>query len=118
MAYTLIPEGFTLKQVSKAEKGAVDEYFGRERRGTYFEGLLSNPNTPLVLAASATPLILAFILNSLKEEGISITEEIWENVVDRAFSWAVPEQEVTGRGPIDILKKKEEAAKLFREYGK
>ena len=40
MAYTLIPEGFTLKKVTKAEKDAVDEYFGRERRGTYLEELL------------------------------------------------------------------------------
>ena len=30
MAYALIPADFTLKKVSKAEKDAVDEYFGRE----------------------------------------------------------------------------------------
>jgi hypothetical protein len=57
MAYALIPADFTLKKVSKAEKDAVDEYFGRERRGTYFEGLLSNPATPPAIILIITGII-------------------------------------------------------------
>jgi len=76
MAYTLIPEGFTLKKVTKAEKDAVDEYFGRERRGTYLEELLGNPNTPLVFGAGALavslPLLISLLLQML-EDALNIT---------------------------------------------
>ena len=82
MAYTLIPEGFTLKKVSRAEKDAVDEYFGRERRGGYFEELLGNPNAPLVLGAVIlVPTLIAVLLAVLKEEGVTITDEIGQKLV-------------------------------------
>jgi hypothetical protein len=82
MAYALIPDGFILKKVSKAEKDAVDEYFGRERRGTYFEELLGNPNTPLVVGAVVLiPSLIAILLAVLKEEGVSITDEIGQKLV-------------------------------------
>jgi len=119
MAYTLIPEGFTLKKVTKAEKDAVDEYFGRERRGTYLEGLLSNTSTPTVLAAASLPLILAFILNTLKDEGVSITDDILEKILS-FLGFLFPEEEVrTGPGGIKVFPtKKEEMAKFFKEYTK
>ena len=82
MAYTLIPEGFTLKKVTKAEKDAVDEYFGRERRGTYLEELLGNPNTPLVAAGVILiPSLIAVLLAVLKDEVVSITDEIVQKLV-------------------------------------
>jgi len=82
MAYTLIPEGFTLKQVSKAEKDAVDEYFGRERRGTYLEELFGNPNAPLVVGAIVlVPTLIAVLLAVLKDEGVSITDEVGQKLV-------------------------------------
>jgi hypothetical protein len=43
MAYVLLPDGFTLKKVSKPEQNAVDEYFGRERRSDYLDKLIQNP---------------------------------------------------------------------------
>jgi hypothetical protein len=114
MAYTLIPEGFTLKKVSKAEKDAVDEYFGRERRGTYLEGLLSNTSTPTVLAAASLPLIIGFILSTLKEEGVSLTQQTFDKFLDLAF----PEQEIgTGPGGIKVFTTKiEEAQKFWLEF--
>ena len=70
MAYALIPEGYTIKQVSKAQKDAIDEHFGRERKGTYIEGLVSNPNTPLVAAGLgivvATPLLIDLLLKRIE----------------------------------------------------
>ena len=70
MAYALIPEGYTIKQVSKAQKDAIDEHFGRERKGTYIEGLVSNPNTPLVAASLgivvATPLLIDLLLKRIE----------------------------------------------------
>ena len=82
MAYTLIPEGFTLKKVSKSEKDAVDEYFGRERRGTYLEELFGNPNAPLVVGAVVlVPSLIAILLAVLKEEGVSITDDVGQKLV-------------------------------------
>ena len=123
MAYTLIPQGFTLKKVTRAEKDAVDEYFGRERRGTYLEGLLSNTSTPTVLAAASLPLIIGFILNTLKEEGVNITDEILDKILALLLGGIdiiVPETEVgTGPGGIKVFPTKiEEAQKFFKEYTK
>ena len=82
MAYVLIPEGFELKKVSTAEQKAVDEYFGRERRGGYVEELLGNPNTPLVVGAVIlVPTLIAILLAVLKDEGIEITDEIGQKLV-------------------------------------
>lgn len=76
MAYVLIPDGFTLKKVTKAEKDAVDEYFGRERKGSYIEGFLSNENTPLLIGASALALSLPVLIPALlqaQEDALNIT---------------------------------------------
>ena len=121
MAYTLIPEGFTLKKVTRAEKDAVDEYFGRERRGTYLEGLLSNTSTPTVLAAASLPLIIGFILNTLKEEGVNITDEILDKILALLLGGIdiiVPETEVgTGPGGIKVFPTKiEEMQKFWLEF--
>jgi hypothetical protein len=82
MAYTLIPEGFTLKKVTKAEKDAVDEYFARERRGTYLEEFLGNPNAPIVVGAVLLiPALIAFFLAYLKDEGVSIPDDLGKKIV-------------------------------------
>ena len=76
MAYVLIPEGFDLKKVTKAEKDAVDEYFGRERKGSYIEGFLSNENTPLLIGAGALALSLPLLIELLlqtQEDALNIT---------------------------------------------
>jgi len=81
MAYTLIPEGFTLMQVNKAEKDAVDEYFGRERRGTYFEGLLSNPALPSAIALIITATIAKQLAEDFKIPEFQIKESITKAVI-------------------------------------
>jgi len=72
LAYVLIPDGFTLKKVTKAQQVAVDEYFGRERKGSYIEGFLSNTNTPLVVGG----LVTAFF-------GVKLAEDIIEDLENR-----------------------------------
>ena len=72
LAYVLIPDGFTLKKVTKAQQVAVDEYFGRERKGSYIEGFLSNANTPLVVGG----LVTAFF-------GVKLAEDIIEDLENR-----------------------------------
>jgi hypothetical protein len=65
MAYVLIPEGFTLKKVTKAEQRAVDEHFGRERRGDYFENFLGNPNAPIVVGGLITTYLAANVAGDI-----------------------------------------------------
>ena len=83
MPFALIPDGFALKKVTKPEQDAVDEYFGRERRGSYLNTLLNNPATPPVVLAPvilfATGKLTEFILNYLKSEGVKITDDVVSN---------------------------------------
>ena len=81
MAYSLIPEGFTLKKVTKAEKDAVDEYFGRERRGTYFEGLLSNPALPSAIALITTGIIAKQLSEDFQIPELQVKESITKAVI-------------------------------------
>ena len=81
MAYTLIPEGFTLKKVSKAEKDAVDEYFGRERRGTYLEELLGNPALPSAIALITTGIIAKQLAEDFKIPEFQVKESITKAVI-------------------------------------
>ena len=82
MAYTLIPEGFELKKVTKQQKDAVDEYFGRERRGTYFEALLGNEKVPLLVAGGvvlvSAPTILKIIFDALAKQKPELDIDIAE----------------------------------------
>ena len=72
MAYVLIPEGFSLQKVTKAEQTAVEEYFGRERKGSYLEGFVSNPNAPLVIGG----LVAGFF-------GVKLAEDIIKDIESR-----------------------------------
>jgi len=84
MAYVLIPDGFVLKKVTKAQKDAVDEHFGRERRGNYIENFLGNSNTPIVLGGFiATYLALKEgekLVDGLIEEGFNLSHELQEGI--------------------------------------
>ena len=50
MPYALIPDGYTLKKVTKLQKEAVNA----KRRHDGVEALLNNPNTPLVIGGLVT----------------------------------------------------------------
>ena len=76
MPYALIPEGFTLKKVTKAQEDAVKDY----RRHTDFKTFLDNETTPLLMGATGlyllTPALLALFLKLLKDEvNIELTPE-------------------------------------------
>jgi len=72
MAYVLIPEGFELKKVTKLQQAAVDEYFGRKRRGTYISELLANPTAPPIIAGiiglASLPTLLKLIFDALSKQ--------------------------------------------------
>ena len=68
MAYAIIPDGYTLQKVNKAEKAAVDAYFRHEDTKT----LLGNINTPLVVGG----LITAFF-------GVKLADDIITDIESR-----------------------------------
>jgi len=74
MPYALIPEGFTLKKVTKAQEDAVKDY----RRHDDVKTFLGNETTPILVGGAAiaalTPAILALFLKLLDEQNIPIND--------------------------------------------
>jgi len=72
MAYTLIPDGFTLKKVTKAQEQAVSAH----RRHDNVQAFLENENAPLLIGAGALavslPLLIALFLEA-QEEALNVT---------------------------------------------
>ena len=81
MAFVLIPDGFTLKKVTKPQQDAVDEYFGRERRKSYLNNLIDNPATITLVVSAITGVVIAPIIKDLFEEGLTYaSDEIAEKL--------------------------------------
>ena len=78
MPFALIPDGFKLQKVTKAQERAVDA----KRRHDDMIALLNNPQT----VSSAVTLVLAYLtaqagktaLQELKDLGVDITEDVEE----------------------------------------
>ena len=74
MPYALIPDGYSLKKVTKLQKQAVND----KRRHANGVALLNNENTPLVVGGvgllAATPLLLDLIITLLEEQNVSISD--------------------------------------------
>ena len=74
MPYALIPDGYSLKKVTKLQKQAVNE----KRRHDDVVAILNNENTPLLVGATALiayfPLLIALILQLLEEDGVTVPE--------------------------------------------
>jgi hypothetical protein len=94
MAYALIPDGYTLKKVTKLEKQALDE----KRTHDDAVALLNNPNTPLVVGAGVAGFFLVNfadeIVKKVKETGVAITEDVEEaitNVVEEQKKKLIPD---------------------------
>jgi hypothetical protein len=75
MPYVLIPDGYSLKKVTKLQEKAVNT----KRRHDNSVALLSNPNTPIIAAGTAlviaTPLLIDLLLKrieDLKLPGVSL----------------------------------------------
>jgi len=72
MAYVLLPDGFTLKKVSKPEQNAVDDYFGRERRSDYLDKLIQNPQIITIGLGIITGIL---VKQALEDVDISIPDK-------------------------------------------
>ena len=106
MACVLIPDGFTLKKVTKPEQDAVDEYFGRERRKSYLNNLIDNPTTVTLAVSALTGVFVAPLIKDLFEEGITFTsDEIAEklNPVTIINTWREKRAEKSGQAAIEEM---------------
>tara|TARA_R100000655_G_scaffold80965_1_gene120354 strand:+ start:708 stop:1145 length:438 start_codon:yes stop_codon:yes gene_type:complete len=115
MPFALIPDGFTLKKVTKAQEQAVKD----KRRHDDIIALLNNPAAstaiiaPIIAIATgaAGAAILEFILNLLKDEGVAVSNKIKDRArkgVENATSAtgavkeAVTTGQITGGGPVAV----------------
>ena len=72
MAYALIPDGFTLKKVTKAQEQAVSAHRRHENVKTFIE----NENAPLLIGAGALAISLPLLINlflQAQEDILNIT---------------------------------------------
>jgi len=58
MAFALVPDGFKLQKVTKAQKAAVDQYYSTEATKAFLEGDASS-ETVKAVAIVVTPIVLA-----------------------------------------------------------
>ena len=71
----LVPDGFTLKKVSKGEEDAIKDL----RRHEDFKTFLGNETTPILIGGAAlvalTPIVFSFFLKLLEEQNITVTDQ-------------------------------------------
>jgi len=82
MAYALIPDGYTLKSVTKLQKQAISE----KRRHDDVIAILNNSQTPLVAAGIITAFLAGRaadnIIQDLENAGETISEKTKEVIKD------------------------------------
>ena len=91
MPYALIPDGYSLKRVTKLQKQAINE----KRRHDDVVAILENSQTPLVVAGIVTAFLAGraadSLIDDLKEKGESLTTKGEQTIRD---SLAVAEKEL------------------------
>ena len=74
MPYALIPEGFTLKKVTKTQEQAVKDH----RRHEDVKTFLGNETTPVLIGwiaiATLTPALVTIFLGLLREQGVNVDD--------------------------------------------
>jgi hypothetical protein len=70
MVFAVVPDNVTIEEITAAQKRALDEYLGVERRESYFSKFLANENVPVVLGG----FVAAFLGVRLAEDIIADLE--------------------------------------------
>ena len=78
MAYALVPDGFSIKKVTKAQKEAVSQYYNAESTKAFFEGPASGDLVKAV-AVVVTPIVLTV----LAKHGFDITAEFAQELTGK-----------------------------------
>ena len=91
MPFALIPDGFSLKKVTKLQERAINS----KRRHDNVMAILENSQTPLVVAGIVTAFLAGraadSLIDDLKEKGENVTEKTEQVIRD---SLAVAEKEL------------------------
>ena len=95
MPYALIPDGYSLEKVTKAQEQALKD----KRRHDDVVALLSNDGTPALLGGTAllalTPFIIDTFKSALEVENIILSDEQKTNL-KKAFEIGLISNPVTG----------------------
>ena len=101
MPFALIPEGFKLQKVTKAQQQAIDKFNSNQNIEAFFEGPASSELVKAV-AIVVTPIVLAAlakrgyefaedeakdILSTIFEGGKSIGEDLLSSTVDSVLAF-------------------------------
>ena len=81
MPFALIPDGYKLQKVSKAQKEAVDKFYGTDNVKAFFDGPASGELVKAV-AIVVTPIVLA----ALAKRGFEFTKEEIGELVESTVS--------------------------------
>ena len=73
MPFALIPDGYKLQKVSKAQKEAVDKFYGTDNVKAFFDGPASGELVKAV-AIVVTPIVLAALAKQIDLPDFNITE--------------------------------------------
>ena len=103
MPYALIPDGYSLKKVTKLQKQAVNE----KRRHDNVVAFLNNETTPVLIGATGliaiAPILIELFITAAGESGVTLSDEQKEKI-KKAWLLGIP-----GIGPVilgqDIFKK-------------
>ena len=102
MPFALIPDGFSLKKVTKLQEKAVKD----KRRHDDVVAFLSNPNTPTLIGGAGflalSGILIDLLFGSLEQEGIPLTEQ-QKTTIKKGFDLTLLTNPVTG--PVIIGKK-------------
>ena len=94
MPYALIPDGYSLKQVTKLQKQAVNE----KRRHDNVVAFLSNETTPVLIGATGliaiAPILSELFFTAAGESGVTVSDEQKEKI-KKAWLLGIP-----GIGPV------------------
>jgi len=78
MPYALIPDGYSLKKVTKLQKQAVND----KRRHDNIMAILNNENTPLVIAGFASALLIPVFSEEIATKLGAPVEDVKEAVTE------------------------------------
>ena len=74
MPYALIPDGYSLKKVTKLQKQAVND----KRRHDNVMAFINNPNTPTLIGGAGflalSGILIDLLFGSLEKEGVILTD--------------------------------------------
>tara|TARA_R110002096_G_C14430394_1_gene709856 strand:+ start:540 stop:827 length:288 start_codon:yes stop_codon:yes gene_type:complete len=95
MSYALVPDGYTLKKVSKLQKEAVDKFYSSQNIDSFLDGQASGELVKAV-AIVVTPIVLAALAKQIDLPDFNITE-----FIDKQLE-KIPGLDLSGLGKFNI----------------